>query len=89
MYILCIYTYMISATALCAFGVTGLDSFAFRLLLSDLLLIVYNMPSPNLDGRQPGPHSRVPSPPWAALENHCFCYKSLLIFTISLSGSII
>ena len=36
----------ISATALCAFGVTGLVNFAFRLLLSDFLLIGYNRPPP-------------------------------------------
>ena len=39
---ICIYIYTyISATALCAFGVTRLVNFAFRLLLSDFLLIAY------------------------------------------------
>ena len=44
-YAMYVYTYMvISATALCAFGVTGLDNFAFRLLLSDFWPIGYNRP---------------------------------------------
>ena len=46
-YILYIYRYTwhgiyVSATALCAFGVTGLVTSAFRLLLFDSLLIAHN-----------------------------------------------
>ena len=72
----------ISATALCAFGMTGLDNFAFRLLLFDSFAFLLNRGPPD-------PHGQVPSPLWAALENHCFRYMSSLIFTTSLSGSII
>ena len=79
----------ISATALCAFGVTGLDNFAFRLLLFDFFskLILGGPPDP--DGHKPDSIGEVAPPPWAAFENHCFWYKPLLIFTISHFGSII
>ena len=85
-----IYIYIyISATALCAFGVTGfltlLSDFCYPVLSAFLLI----GPPPNPDGHEPETPGRVPSPPWAAFEKPCFCYKSLLIYTISLSGSII
>ena len=83
---MCTYIYIyicisnISATALCAFGANGFDNQSdcmsgFSLIALPLI--------------QMGMIFQISPPPWAAFEKHCFCYMSLLIFTISLSGSFI
>ena len=75
-----IYKYIhISAIALCAFGVTELKTLLSHfcsptLCLQDIIV------HPQI---RTGVGSRRSSPPWAAFEKHCFCYMSLLIFTIS------
>ena len=83
-----IYIYMyihIRHRALCVWR-DRVSNSAFRLLLSNLLLIAYIRP-PVLIRR--AARSRISPPLWAALENHGLCYKSLLIFTISVYGFII
>ena len=59
--------------------------FGFRLLLSKCLLMAHIRAPPN-------PHGRTSSdslPRWTAFENNGCCYRSLRIFTMSLSGSTI
>ena len=64
-------------------------NFAFRLLLSDCISS-FSLIGPPLirTGVSQIPTAEL-RPPWAAFENHGFCSKSFLIFTISLIGSII
>ena len=76
-----IYIYIyIYATALCASGVTGLQTLHSDFLHSNFLqpLILGPPRSACHKVRSARPDN---TPPWAGFEKHCFCHTSLLIFT--------
>ena len=80
----CIHIY-ISATALCAFGVTGCLTVLSDCCYPNFCFLLILAPSQNPHRREISEDLGSRHPAWAAFENHSCCYKSLQIVTISLS----